>query len=69
MGEYLGALASSTVSVGAFGAYVARMTGQMMDQYAREVEDFRFVPIRNFHRREGVSEAESRDWDFRVADG
>lgn len=35
--------------MGAFGAYVARMTGQMMDQYAREVEDFRFVPIRNFH--------------------
>jgi hypothetical protein len=22
----------------------------MMDQYAREVEDFRFMPIRNFHR-------------------
>lgn len=26
------------------------MTGQMVDQYAREVEDFRFVSIRNFHR-------------------
>ena len=35
---------------GLFGAYGARMTGQMMDQYAREVEDFGFVPIRNFHR-------------------
>lgn len=45
------AVASSTVLVGGlFGAYGARMTGQMMDQYAREVEDFRFVPIRNFHR-------------------
>lgn len=44
-------VASSTVLVGGlFGAYGARMTGQMMDQYAREMEDFRFVPIFNFHR-------------------
>jgi len=42
--EYFGALASSTVLVGGlFGAHGARMTGQMMDQYAREVEDFRFA--------------------------
>ncbi|KAF2762312.1 DUF726-domain-containing protein [Pseudovirgaria hyperparasitica] len=35
---YLGALASSSVLVGGlFGAYGARMTGQMMDQYAKEV--------------------------------
>ena len=48
---YLGALASSTVLVGGlFGAYGARLTGQMMDQYVREMEDFGFVPIRNFHR-------------------
>lgn len=48
---YLGTLAGSTVLVGGlFGAYGGRMTGKMMDQYAREVEDFGFVPIRSAHR-------------------
>ena len=43
---YLGALAGSGVLVGTlFGAYGGKMTGQMMDQYAKEVEDFRFIPI------------------------
>jgi hypothetical protein len=44
---YLGALAGSTVLVGSlFGAYGGKMTGKIMDQYAKEVEDFRFIPIR-----------------------
>ncbi|OCL08149.1 DUF726-domain-containing protein [Glonium stellatum] len=44
---YLGALAGSGVLVGTlFGAYGGKMTGRMMDQYAKEVEDFRFIPIR-----------------------
>ena len=44
---YLGTVAGSTVVVGGlFGAYGGRMTGQMMDHYAREVEDFAFVPMR-----------------------
>lgn len=48
---YLGTLAGSSVLVGGlFGAYGGRMTGQMMDQYAKEVEDFAFIPIRDFHR-------------------
>lgn len=48
---YLGTLASSTVLVGGlFGAYGGRMTGKMMDQYAREVEDFAFVPVRTYHK-------------------
>lgn len=48
---YLGTLASSTILVGGlFGAYGGRMTGKMMDQYAREVEDFGFVPIKSQHR-------------------
>jgi beta-lactamase superfamily II metal-dependent hydrolase len=48
---YLGTLASSSVLVGGlFGAYGARMTGKAMDDYAREVEDFGFIPIRQFHR-------------------
>ncbi|KAF2190733.1 DUF726-domain-containing protein [Zopfia rhizophila CBS 207.26] len=48
---YLGTLAGSSVLVGGlFGAYGARMTGKAMDDYAKEVEDFRFIPIHNFHR-------------------
>ncbi|KAI7045018.1 hypothetical protein KC352_g46276, partial [Hortaea werneckii] len=48
---YLGTLAGSSVIVGGlFGAYGGRMTGQMMDQYAREVEDFAFVPVREQHK-------------------
>lgn len=48
---YLGTLASSSVLVGGlFGAYGGRMTGQMMDQYAKEVEDFSFVPVRTYHK-------------------
>jgi hypothetical protein len=43
---YLGALAGSSVLVGSlFGAYGAKMTGRLMDQYAKEVEDFEFVPV------------------------
>lgn len=48
---YLGALAGSSVLVGGlFGAYGGRMTGRMMDQYAKEVEDFAFVPVTDFHK-------------------
>jgi hypothetical protein len=48
---YLGTLASSSVLVGGlFGAYGARMTGRAMDDYAREVEDFGFIPIHHQHR-------------------
>ena len=44
---YLGTVAGSSVIVGGlFGAYGGRMTGQMMDSYAREVEDFAFLPVR-----------------------
>ncbi|MCJ1330843.1 hypothetical protein MMC10_007530 [Thelotrema lepadinum] len=43
---YLGSVAGSTLVVGGlFGAYGGRMTGQMMDAYAREVEDFAFLPV------------------------
>ena len=44
---YLGSVAGSSMIVGGlFGAYGGRMTGQMMDSYAREVEDFAFLPVR-----------------------
>lgn len=51
---YLGALAGSAPLVGVlFGAYGGRMTGKMVDEYAKEVEDFAFVPIKKpslFHK-------------------
>lgn len=47
---YLGALAGSTPLVGAlFGAYGGRMTGRVIDEYAREVDDFAFVPLHKHH--------------------
>ncbi|OAX84207.1 hypothetical protein ACJ72_01417 [Emergomyces africanus] len=53
---YLGAVASSTAIIGGiFGAYGARMTGKMMDRYAREVEDFAFLPIHTPFLQEGES--------------
>ncbi|KAL8673218.1 MAG: hypothetical protein Q9168_002370 [Polycauliona sp. 1 TL-2023] len=46
IGGYLGALAGSSVLIGGlFGAYGGKMTGRMMHQYAKEVKDFRFVPL------------------------
>ncbi|EEP81565.1 predicted protein [Uncinocarpus reesii 1704] len=44
---YLGAVAGSGVIIGSiFGAFGAKMTGRMMEQYAREVKDFAFLPLR-----------------------
>lgn len=49
----LGALAESGVIVGSlFGAYGGRMTGKMMDQYAKEVEDFAFLPLKGSKHHE-----------------
>lgn len=43
----LGTLAGSSVLIGGlFGAYGGKMTGQMMDRYAKEVVDFKFLPVR-----------------------
>ena len=43
----LGALAESGIIVGSlFGAYGAGMTGKMMDAYAKEVDDFAFLPLK-----------------------
>ncbi|KAF7189658.1 putative membrane protein C6F6.13c [Pseudocercospora fuligena] len=48
---YLGALAGSSVLIGGlFGAYGGRMAGKTMDQYAREVEDCGFEPVRSHHK-------------------
>lgn len=58
---YLGAIAGSSVLVGGlFGAYGGRMTGKMMDQYARQVEDFAFIPVRAQHLRQSKNDMENR---------
>ncbi|KAI9884773.1 MAG: hypothetical protein M1823_003448 [Watsoniomyces obsoletus] len=71
---YLGTLAGSSVLVGGlFGAYGGRMTGQMMDSYAREIEDFAFLPVRGAHKtKKGWSdphEASPEDRRLRVLIG
>ncbi|EHK98298.1 putative Uncharacterized membrane protein C6F6.13c [Glarea lozoyensis 74030] len=53
----LGALAESGVIVGAlFGAYGGRMTGKMIDQYAKEVDDFAFLPLKGSKNHEPLPE-------------
>ncbi|KAL4870137.1 hypothetical protein BDV12DRAFT_184727 [Aspergillus spectabilis] len=68
---YLGALAGSGVIVGGlFGAYGGRMTGRMVDKYAREVEDFAFLPIHGSrHRSDDEKEAAREDHRLRVTIG
>ena len=69
---YLGSVAGSTILVGSlFGAYGGRMTGQMMDNYAREVEDFEFLPVHNQNKtsedqEQGPKEASDHDHKLRV---
>ena len=63
---YIGVLASSGVIVGGlFGAYGGRMTGRMMDKYAREVEDFAFIPIHGSQQRP-VDDKEAAKQDHRL---
>ncbi|RDW90375.1 DUF726 domain protein [Aspergillus mulundensis] len=71
---YLGAVAGSGVIVGGlFGAYGGRMTGRMMDKYAREVDDFAFLPIhdsgRGRKRFDDEKEAAREDHRLRVTVG
>jgi hypothetical protein len=64
---YLGSVASSTLVIGGlFGAYGGRMSGKMMDEYAKEVEDFEFVPIRKWSRPRKIEKEYRR---LRVAIG
>jgi hypothetical protein len=74
---YLGSVAGSQVLVGSlFGAYGGRMTGQMMDSYAREVEDFQFLPVHGSSDKrtseddeKGAQEASEHDHKLRVTIG
>lgn len=67
----LGTLAESGIVVGAlFGAYGGRMTGQMMDQYAKEVEDFAFLPLRGSKKKSrGPQDVAPEDRRLRVSIG
>lgn len=49
----LGTLAESGVIIGSlFGAYGGRMTGKMMDAYAKEVDDFAFLHLKGSKHHE-----------------
>lgn len=62
----LGTVAGSTYLVGAlFGAYGGQMTGQMMDNLSREVEDFAFLPVHG-RRKEFADESEAAEEDRRL---
>lgn len=64
---YLGALAGSSVIVGGlFGAYGGRMTGRMMDKYAKEIDDFAFIPTRESQTRRTEKESEAAQQDHRL---
>jgi hypothetical protein len=59
--SFLGIFWMNGALVGAlFGAYGAKMTGEMMDQYAKEVEDFKFVPIKDEAEGAATDEKEER---------
>jgi hypothetical protein len=51
----LGTLAESGVIIGSlFGAYGAGMTSKMMDSYAKEVDDFAFLPLKGSKHHEAL---------------
>ncbi|KAI4167685.1 MAG: hypothetical protein LQ343_007004 [Gyalolechia ehrenbergii] len=63
---YLGTVAGNTYLVGAlFGAYGGQMTGQMMDNLSREVEDFAFLPVHG-RRKEFADESEAAEEERRL---
>jgi hypothetical protein len=77
IGGYLGAMAGSSILIGGlFGSYGGRMTGMMMEKYAKEVEDFSFIPIKDIpdstaeiNSASALGEAENYKHKLRVAIG
>ena len=59
-----GGLAAPLLAAGLFGAYGAKMTGRAMDDYARQVEDFAFIPI---HRTQDPRHQDNESRRLRVA--
>jgi pimeloyl-ACP methyl ester carboxylesterase len=46
----LGAVAGSSVLIGSiFGAFGGRMTGKVVEQLAKDIEDFKFIPLKDGH--------------------
>jgi hypothetical protein len=46
----LGVVAGNAVLIGGlFGAFGGRMTGRMVDELAKDVEDFKFIPLKDGH--------------------
>ncbi|KAL2165395.1 hypothetical protein VTH06DRAFT_693 [Thermothelomyces fergusii] len=43
-----------------FGAFGAKMTGEMVDRYAKEVEDFRFIPLKDGWGTRGRNQKDRR---------
>ncbi|KAM0344419.1 hypothetical protein ACHAPU_007603 [Fusarium lateritium] len=64
--SFLGIFWMNGALVGAlFGAYGGKMTGEMMDKYAKEVEDFRFIPLKGewgevFNAEQDEAQAQER---------
>jgi hypothetical protein len=57
--SFLGIFAMNGALVGTlFGAYGGKMTGNMVDNYAREVSDFKFLPIKEEWGEFGTKEEE-----------
>ena len=55
----LGPLATNMVLVGGlFGAYGGRMTGRIMEKYAQEIKDFKFLPVSSGQVESGAVAAE-----------
>jgi len=56
---FLGIFAMNGALVGTlFGAYGAKMTGSAMDSYAKEVDDFKFIPIKDEWGEHAIREEE-----------
>jgi pimeloyl-ACP methyl ester carboxylesterase len=59
--SFIGIFAMNGALVGSlFGAYGASMTGEMVDAYAKEVEDFKFLPIKGEWDIASKEDTESR---------
>ncbi|TQS32602.1 hypothetical protein Golomagni_07078, partial [Golovinomyces magnicellulatus] len=65
--SFLGIFWMNGALVGAlFGAYGAKMTGSMMDKYAKEVDDFCFIPLKEDKGGSGMDDKARANKDRRL---
>jgi hypothetical protein len=71
LASFLGIFAMNGALVGSlFGAFGGKMTGEMVDAYAKEVEDFKFIPVASEWGEFGTKEeAEAEGRRLRVTIG